>query len=105
MPHRHTDACQFQGEGGFPPPPVGNDNQAHQFRGGNKVYRSGPLFLSSKVGIGWTTWKKRWFILTRTSLVFFRSDPTVAPKKGGEINLTLGGIDLNSSGRLFVITL
>nr|GMC52387.1 rho GTPase-activating protein REN1-like [Ipomoea batatas] len=66
---------KFQGEGGFPPPPVGNDNQAHQFRGGNKVYRSGPLFLSSKVGIGWTTWKKRWFILTRTSLVFFRSDP------------------------------
>ncbi|XP_031118973.1 rho GTPase-activating protein REN1-like isoform X2 [Ipomoea triloba] len=102
MPHRHTDACQFQGEGGFPPPPVGNDNQAHQFRGGNKVYRSGPLFLSSKVGIGWTTWKKRWFILTRTSLVFFRSDPTVAPKKGGEINLTLGGIDLNSSGSVVV---
>lgn len=26
-------------------------------------------------GIGWTSWKKRWFILTRTSLVFFRSDP------------------------------
>jgi len=26
-------------------------------------------------GIGWTSWKKRWFILTRTSLVFFRSNP------------------------------
>lgn len=26
-------------------------------------------------GLGWTSWKKRWFILTRTSLVFFRSDP------------------------------
>ncbi|GJX98949.1 Rho GTPase-activating protein REN1-like protein [Tanacetum coccineum] len=64
---------------------------------GNKVYKSGPLFLSSK-GIGWTSWKKRWFILTETSLVFFRSDPSAAPQKGGEANLTLGGIDLNSSG-------
>ncbi|GJW99531.1 putative reverse transcriptase domain, zinc finger, CCHC-type, aspartic peptidase domain protein [Tanacetum coccineum] len=37
------------------------------------VYKSGPLFLSSK-GIGWTSWKKRWFIWTETSLVFFHSD-------------------------------
>ncbi|CAH9105170.1 unnamed protein product [Cuscuta epithymum] len=114
MPIRNSDASQ--GEGGNPPlsggnpplsggnPPLsgGNDNQAQQFRSGNKVYKSGPLFLSSKVGIGWTTWKKRWFILTRTSLVFFRTDPTVAPKKGGEVNLTLGGIDLNSSGSVVV---
>ncbi|XP_076940498.1 rho GTPase-activating protein REN1-like [Bidens hawaiensis] len=62
-------------------------------RNGNKVYKSGPLFLSSK-GIGWTSWKKRWFILTETSLVFFRSDPNAS----SETNLTLGGIDLNSSG-------
>ncbi|XP_019153212.1 PREDICTED: rho GTPase-activating protein REN1-like isoform X3 [Ipomoea nil] len=102
MPIRNADASQFQGEGGFPLPPVGNDNQAQQCRGGNKVYKTGPMFISSKVGIGWTTWKKRWFILTRTSLVFFRSDPTVAPKKGGEVNLTLGGIDLNSSGSVVV---
>ncbi|XP_022848838.1 rho GTPase-activating protein REN1-like [Olea europaea var. sylvestris] len=54
-----------------------------------QVYKSGPLFLSSK-GIGWTSWKRRWFILTRTSLVFFRCDPT------------LGGIDLNSSGSVLV---
>ncbi|KAK9067812.1 hypothetical protein SSX86_011923 [Deinandra increscens subsp. villosa] len=65
------------------------------------VYKSGPLFLSSK-GIGWTSWKKRWFILTQTSLVFFRSDPNAAPQKGGEVNLTLGGIDLNSSGSVVV---
>ncbi|QHN92610.1 Rho GTPase-activating protein [Arachis hypogaea] len=39
-----------------------------------KVFKSGPLFISSK-GIGWTSWKKRWFVLTQTSLVFFRSDP------------------------------
>ncbi|KVI06755.1 Pleckstrin homology domain-containing protein [Cynara cardunculus var. scolymus] len=68
---------------------------------GSKVYKSGPLFLSSK-GIGWTSWKKRWFILTETSLVFFRSDPNAAPQKGGESNLTLGGIDLNSSASVVV---
>ncbi|KAJ9567908.1 hypothetical protein OSB04_003874 [Centaurea solstitialis] len=66
-----------------------------------KVYKSGPLFLSSK-GIGWTSWKKRWFILTETSLVFFRSDPNASSEKGGEANLTLGGIDLNSSGSVVV---
>nr|XP_043639419.1 rho GTPase-activating protein REN1-like [Erigeron canadensis] len=70
-------------------------------RNGNKVYKSGPLFLSSK-GIGWTSWKKRWFILTDTSLVFFRSDPNASSEKGGEANLTLGGIDLNSSGSVVV---
>ncbi|XP_076898832.1 rho GTPase-activating protein REN1-like [Bidens hawaiensis] len=53
-------------------------------------------------GIGWTSWKKRWFILTETSLVFFRSDPNAAAQKGGEVNLTLGGIDLNSSGSVVV---
>ncbi|XAR62087.1 hypothetical protein NMG60_11016701, partial [Bertholletia excelsa] len=65
------------------------------------VFKSGPLFLSSK-GIGWTTWKKRWFVLTRTSLVFFRSDPSAVPQKGSEVNLTLGGIDLNNSGSVVV---
>ncbi|KAM7261471.1 hypothetical protein ACFE04_008838 [Oxalis oulophora] len=63
----------------------------------NTVMKSGPLFISSK-GIGWTSWKKRWFILTRTSLVFFRSDPSAIPQRGSEVNLTLGGIDLNNSG-------
>ncbi|XP_074279420.1 rho GTPase-activating protein REN1-like isoform X2 [Silene latifolia] len=67
----------------------------------NQVFKSGPLFISSK-GIGWTSWKKRWFILTRTSLVFFRSDPGAAPQKGGEMNLTLGGIDLNNSASVEV---
>ncbi|KAL8492286.1 hypothetical protein ACS0TY_023786 [Phlomoides rotata] len=54
------------------------------------------------VGIGWTSWKKRWFILTQTSLVFYRSDPNATPQKSGEVNLTLGGIDLNSSGSVVV---
>ncbi|KAL4197247.1 hypothetical protein AMTRI_Chr04g187340 [Amborella trichopoda] len=67
----------------------------------NTIFKSGPLFISSK-GIGWTSWKKRWFILTRTSLVFFRNDPSALPQKGGEVNLTLGGIDLNNSGSVVV---
>ncbi|KAL4335338.1 hypothetical protein GQ457_07G024100 [Hibiscus cannabinus] len=116
-------------------------------RGGNSasspplVLKSGTLFLSSK-GIGWTSWKKRWFILTPTSLVFFRSDPffgsssvvgqkrkdltmhhktngasatgfwkidillltfqNASSQKGNEVNLTLGGIDLNNSGSVVV---
>ncbi|XP_024032619.1 rho GTPase-activating protein 6-like, partial [Morus notabilis] len=52
--------------------------------------------------IGWKSWKKRWFILTRTSLVFFKNDPSALPQKGGEVNLTLGGIDLNNSGSVVV---
>ncbi|KAG5238550.1 pleckstrin domain-containing family protein [Salix suchowensis] len=55
----------------------------------NTVFKSGPLFISSK-GIGWKSWKKRWFILTRTSLVFFKNDPSALPQRGGEVNLTLG---------------
>ncbi|KAF8670423.1 hypothetical protein HU200_050724 [Digitaria exilis] len=66
-----------------------------------QVLKSGPLFISSK-GIGWKSWKKRWFILTRTSLVFFKSDPSTLPQRSGEVNLTLGGIDLNNSGSVVV---
>ncbi|XP_035816206.1 rho GTPase-activating protein 7 isoform X4 [Zea mays] len=57
------------------------------------------LFLA---GIGWTVWKKRWFILTRTSLVFFRSDPNVPPPRGSEPIVTLGGIDLNNTASMIV---
>lgn len=64
------------------------------------VFKCGPLFISSK-GLGWKSWKKRWFILTRTSLVFFKNDPSAIPR-GGELNLTLGGIDLNNSGSVVV---
>ncbi|KAI3723253.1 hypothetical protein L2E82_34713 [Cichorium intybus] len=94
---------QGDGRGGNLPPPSGASQslERQRHRNGNKVYKSGPLFLSSK-GIGWTSWKKRWFVLTKTSLVFFRSDPSASSKKGGESNLTLGGIDLNSSGSLVV---
>ncbi|KAJ0882692.1 putative PH-like domain superfamily protein [Helianthus annuus] len=59
------------------------------------------LIFVIKRWIEWTSWKKRWFVLIEISLVFFRSDPNAAAsQKGGEANLTLGGIDLNSSGRL-----
>ncbi|XP_024962503.1 rho GTPase-activating protein 7-like isoform X3 [Cynara cardunculus var. scolymus] len=67
----------------------------------NTVFKSGPLFISSK-GLGWKSWKKRWFILTRTSLVFFKNDPSAIPQRGVEVNLTLGGIDLNNSGSVVV---
>ncbi|KAG8660263.1 rho GTPase-activating protein 7 isoform X1 [Manihot esculenta] len=67
----------------------------------NTVFKSGPLFISSK-GLGWKSWKKRWFILTRTSLVFFKNDPSALPQRDGEVNLTLGGIDLNNSGSVVV---
>ncbi|XP_075512182.1 LOW QUALITY PROTEIN: rho GTPase-activating protein 7-like [Primulina tabacum] len=67
----------------------------------NTVFKSGHLLISSK-GLGWKSWKKRWFILTRTSLVFFKNDPSTLPQRGGEVNLTLGGIDLNNSGSVVV---
>ncbi|KAL6516357.1 Rho GTPase-activating protein 7 [Orobanche gracilis] len=70
----------------------------------NSIFKSGHLFISSKGnhGLGWKSWKKRWFILTRTSLVFFKSDPSALPQRSGEVNLTLGGIDLNNSGSVVV---
>lgn len=37
-----------------------------------------PLFSLPRellAGLGWKSWKKRWFILTRASLVFFKNDP------------------------------
>ncbi|KAK3038349.1 hypothetical protein RJ639_031445, partial [Escallonia herrerae] len=104
MTNRSADSSQAkindQGEGGGVPPP-GPTDQLRAGGGDDKVYKSGPLFLSSK-GIGWTSWKKRWFRLTHTSLVFFRNDPNVIPQKGSEVNLTLGGIDLNSSGSVVI---
>lgn len=42
-------------------------------------YFNQPLFIYF-AGIGWKSWKKRWFILTRTSLVFFKSDPVSVRK-------------------------
>lgn len=72
-------------------------------RGISLVFKSGPLYISSK-GLGWKSWKRRWFILTRTSLFFYKSDPNVPSNKGGETNLALGGIDLNNSGSVLVRT-
>lgn len=90
-----------QGENcGFHPSQAG-PLEHQRSRAANTVIKSGPLFISSR-GIGWTSWKKRWFILTRTSLVFFRSDPISTPQRNGEVNLTLGGIDLNNSGSVEV---
>ncbi|KAF1871796.1 hypothetical protein Lal_00020591 [Lupinus albus] len=115
----NTNAELSQGNGGASLPPSNPqpgppEHQLSQVGSGNTIFKSGPLFISSKVciipsrvGIGWTSWKKRWFILTQTSLVFFRSDPfsdfqSAIPQKGNEVNLTLGGIDLNNSGSVVV---
>ncbi|KAJ8773321.1 hypothetical protein K2173_028498 [Erythroxylum novogranatense] len=100
--NKNTDSSQGDG-GGAPTPssPSWHADQPHS-RNNNTVLKSGPLSYHPKVWIGWTSWKKRWFILTRTSLVFFRGDPNVAPQKGSEVNLTLGGIDLNNSGSVVV---
>ncbi|KAK9023471.1 hypothetical protein V6N11_003690 [Hibiscus sabdariffa] len=77
-------------------PPLSQDNGLDSYR------LVAFLFLYLITGIGWTSWKKRWFILTPTSLVFFRSDPNASSQKGNEVNLTLGGIDLNNSGSVVV---
>ncbi|WOK96040.1 rho GTPase-activating protein 7 isoform X3 [Canna indica] len=82
-------------------PTAGGMFERHRAVAPNTVFKSGPLFISSK-GIGWKSWKRRWFILTRTSLVFFKNDPSALPQRGGEVNLTLGGIDLNNSGSVVV---
>ncbi|KAL2340019.1 hypothetical protein Fmac_007959 [Flemingia macrophylla] len=103
----NTSAELSQGNGGVSLPHSNSQSasQEHNQRShggsGNMIFKSGPLFISSK-GIGWTSWKKRWFILTQTSLVFFRSDPNAVPQRGNEVNLTLGGIDLNNSGSVVI---
>ncbi|MFS7913181.1 putative Rho GTPase activation protein [Helianthus anomalus] len=108
--HAHASAQGDGGGGTLSPHVAAQPSETDHCLNGNKVHKSGPLFLSSKevpnytcyTGIGWTSWKKRWFVLTHTSLVFYRSDPNAAPQKGCEANLTLGGIDLNSSGSVVV---
>ncbi|XP_057532482.1 rho GTPase-activating protein REN1 [Amaranthus tricolor] len=106
MPNKSVDNSSQgtpQGENAVAPSSQPGPPEHQTSRSRNQIFKSGPLFISSK-GIGWTSWKKRWFILTRTSLVFFRNDPSQAPQKGGEVNLTLGGIDLNNSASVEVKT-
>ncbi|KAL8167010.1 hypothetical protein V2J09_008509 [Rumex salicifolius] len=94
-PESSSTAQQGESQAVQPPQTVPQDSQ-QTTRTGNTV-KSGPLLISSK-GIGWTSWKKRWFILTTNSLIFYRNDPNAATQRSGEINLILGGIDLNNSG-------
>ncbi|KAF1869218.1 hypothetical protein Lal_00048500 [Lupinus albus] len=110
MSYKSAELPQGNGNGGASLPSTDSDPQprppeylhSHSGNGNdNMVIKSGSLFISSK-GIGWTSWKKRWFILTRSSLVFFRSDPNALSQKGSEVSLTLGGIDLNDSGSVVV---
>ncbi|KAK7352983.1 hypothetical protein VNO80_18415 [Phaseolus coccineus] len=102
MTSTNAELSQGNGSASFCSINSQSGSQEHPQSGtGNMIFKSGPLFISSK-GIGWTSWKKRWFILTQTSLVFFRSDPNAIPQKGNEVNLTLGGIDLNNSGSVVI---
>ncbi|CAH8391750.1 unnamed protein product [Eruca vesicaria subsp. sativa] len=89
---QHGDTCSI--------PPAQSGNADSRSRGSSNNNTSHKF--SFNTGLGWTSWKKRWFILTRTSLVFFRSDPSAVQQRGGEVNLTLGGIDLNNSGSVVV---
>ncbi|WZZ76035.1 hypothetical protein YC2023_087405 [Brassica napus] len=96
-------------------------------RGGNTVFKSGPLYISSK---GLVTsedteilcglyrlcllWRLQYHLLLfhfqtyATSIVYKSRSLGVAflrsavQQRGGEVNLTLGGIDLNSSGSVVV---
>lgn len=56
------------------------------------------LSCNSVVGIGWTSWKKRWFILTSTSLVFFRSDPVSWIKLNSYLIIMLTNIFICGGG-------
>ncbi|KMZ69348.1 hypothetical protein ZOSMA_216G00180 [Zostera marina] len=99
--------CQCEeGEGSLWSCKLNDDNEKHatSVRCSNcqnlLVFKSGHMLISSK-GLGWTSWKRRWFMLTRESLIFFRSDPN-APlppqQRGNELNLYLDTIELNNSG-------
>ncbi|KAK9154647.1 hypothetical protein Sjap_002127 [Stephania japonica] len=55
------------------------------------VFKSGPLFISSKGEL---------FVFC--GLVSFYGRQNELPQRGGEVNLTLGGIDLNNSGSVVV---
>ncbi|KAI3725601.1 hypothetical protein L1987_65392 [Smallanthus sonchifolius] len=62
---------------------------------GSKVYKSGPLFLSSKGVFSVTLHLFIDYVTIDHRCVNIQN---AATQKGGEANLTLGGIDLNSSG-------
>ncbi|KAI3763648.1 hypothetical protein L2E82_13642 [Cichorium intybus] len=99
---------RFSGSTVAPPPPRPSaEAPAERQRTFKKIYSLGFVvslhtdFLRGP-GLGWKSWKKRWFILTRTSLVFFKDDPSAIPQRGGKVNLTLGGVHLNNSGSVVV---
>ncbi|KAI3806693.1 hypothetical protein L1987_22607 [Smallanthus sonchifolius] len=101
-----------QGDGGggtLSPHGAAQPSKNEHSLNGNKVYKSGPLFLSSKAaksGLAGPPGRKGVIaslkILKGHSLSLFVNVQNAAPQKGGEANLTLGGIDLNSSGSVVV---
>ncbi|KAK1279211.1 hypothetical protein QJS04_geneDACA016562 [Acorus gramineus] len=81
-----------------PPPRAG---------GASTVFKSGPLFISSKANQARFVKDIRvrseehvvWIPTFRRNLCDMES---ALPQRGGEVNLTLGGIDLNNSGSVVV---
>ncbi|CAI5458855.1 unnamed protein product [Closterium sp. Yama58-4] len=61
------------------------------------VYKSGHLSVSSK-GLGWKSWKRRWFLLTRSSLIFFKHEP----RGRIDISTAIGGIEFNNAGKVHI---
>ncbi|GJP54448.1 hypothetical protein CLOM_g13536, partial [Closterium sp. NIES-68] len=61
------------------------------------VYKSGHLSVSSK-GLGWKSWKRRWFLLTRSSLIFFKHEP----RGRIDISSAIGGIEFNNAGKVHI---
>ncbi|GJP29722.1 hypothetical protein CLOM_g19346 [Closterium sp. NIES-68] len=61
------------------------------------VYKSGHLSVSSK-GLGWKSWKRRWFLLTRSSSSFFKHEP----RGRIDISSAIGGIEFNNAGKVHI---
>ncbi|KAL8162380.1 hypothetical protein V2J09_013869 [Rumex salicifolius] len=100
-PESSSSSPAVQGETPGVPTPQPGQPEGQRSSHENTISKTGPLLIASK-GIGWTSWKKRWFVLESNSLVFYRSDPNATTQKNLETNLPLGGIDLNSSGSVDV---
>ncbi|CAI5961808.1 unnamed protein product [Closterium sp. NIES-65] len=53
---------------------------------------------SSPPGLGWKSWKRRWFLLTRSSLIFFKHEP----RGRIDISTAIGGIEFNNAGKVHI---
>ncbi|CAI5493319.1 unnamed protein product [Closterium sp. Naga37s-1] len=54
--------------------------------------------LLAQEGLGWKSWKRRWFLLTRSSLIFFKHEP----RGRIDISSAIGGIEFNNAGKVHI---